>query len=68
MYEEHRSRLNPDELARHIEEMRLRIPLGGRSGDPERDLAPLMVFLASDASRFISGQIISVNGAMDSVR
>jgi NAD(P)-dependent dehydrogenase (short-subunit alcohol dehydrogenase family) len=40
------------------------IPLGGKLGDPDRDAAPVMVFLASDASRFITGQAIPVDGGM----
>ncbi|MFJ4840628.1 SDR family NAD(P)-dependent oxidoreductase [Streptomyces sp. NPDC088746] len=44
------------------------IPLGGRLGDPERDFAPVMVFLASDGARFITGQIIAVNGGLGMVR
>lgn len=39
-----------------------RIPLG-RIGQPE-DIAPLLVFLASDDSDFITGQVIYVDGGM----
>ncbi|WP_369046551.1 SDR family NAD(P)-dependent oxidoreductase [Sinomonas sp. P10A9] len=45
-----------------------RVPLGGDLGDPDRDLAPVMVFLAGDGSRFITGQTISVNGGIGMVR
>jgi NAD(P)-dependent dehydrogenase (short-subunit alcohol dehydrogenase family) len=38
------------------------IPLGGKMGDAARDLAPVLVFLASDAAHFITGQTISVDG------
>jgi len=38
------------------------IPLGGRLGDPIADLAPVLAFLASDDSRFITGQTIAVDG------
>jgi NAD(P)-dependent dehydrogenase (short-subunit alcohol dehydrogenase family) len=62
MYDEHRARFTKDELAAHDEMMKVTIPLGGRLGDPDTDLAPVLVFLASDASKFITGQIISVNG------
>ena len=48
--------------------MRARIPLGGQLGEPDRDLAPVLVFLASDASRFITGQLIAVDGGKVSVR
>jgi len=34
-----------------------------RAGTPE-EVAELVAFLASDAAGYISGQIISVNGAM----
>ena len=44
--------------------MRQMIPLGGTLGDPDRDIGPVMVFLASDASRFITGQAIVVDGGM----
>ncbi len=40
------------------------VPLGGKLGDVTRDFAPVMVFLASDDARFITGQIISVNGGL----
>jgi len=38
------------------------ISLGQEYGNPEKDLAPVMVFFASDASRFITGQLIPVDG------
>ena len=36
--------------------------LGQEYGDPDNDLAPVMVFFASDASKFITGQLIPVDG------
>jgi NAD(P)-dependent dehydrogenase (short-subunit alcohol dehydrogenase family) len=68
MYEEYLSRLPDDELQAHRAKMRARIPLGGQLGDPDRDLAPVLVFLASNASRFITGQLIAVDGGKVSVR
>jgi 3-oxoacyl-[acyl-carrier protein] reductase len=35
-----------------------------RYGSPDRDIAPVMVFLASDAPRFMTGQAFSVDGGM----
>jgi len=42
--------------------LRAAIPLGGEMGDPLRDLAPVLAFLASDDSRFITGQTLAVDG------
>jgi len=33
-----------------------------RAGDPERDIGPVVVFLASEMSRFITGDLINVDG------
>jgi NAD(P)-dependent dehydrogenase (short-subunit alcohol dehydrogenase family) len=38
------------------------IPLGGKMGDALNDIAPALVFLASDASHFITGQTLAVDG------
>jgi NAD(P)-dependent dehydrogenase (short-subunit alcohol dehydrogenase family) len=39
------------------------IPLG-YVGDPELDIGRVAVFLASDDSRYVTGQTISANGGM----
>jgi NAD(P)-dependent dehydrogenase (short-subunit alcohol dehydrogenase family) len=68
MLDEFLEALSPEDLAafnKHTEEQ---IPLGGKFGDADKDLAPVMVFLASDGSRFITGQLIPVDGGVISVR
>jgi NAD(P)-dependent dehydrogenase (short-subunit alcohol dehydrogenase family) len=47
-----------------VNAMRHMIPIGGKLGDPDRDIAPVMVFLASAAAHFVTGQLISVDGGM----
>jgi NAD(P)-dependent dehydrogenase (short-subunit alcohol dehydrogenase family) len=34
----------------------------GRLGDPEQDIAPVAVFLASDDARFVTGEIVHADG------
>jgi NAD(P)-dependent dehydrogenase (short-subunit alcohol dehydrogenase family) len=34
----------------------------GRDGDPERDIAPAVAFLLSDASQYVTGQTLMVDG------
>lgn len=62
MYDEYRQRLSPEELAAHDRAMAEQIPIGGKLGDPRKDLVPLMVFLATEGAHFISGQSFSVDG------
>ena len=49
----------PDEM---IQPMIARIPLG-RIGEPE-DIANAFLFLASDMASYVTGNILSVDGAM----
>jgi NAD(P)-dependent dehydrogenase (short-subunit alcohol dehydrogenase family) len=62
MYEEYKAKLSPEALQAFVAGEKQRVPLGGEMGDADKDMAPVMVFLASDASHFINGQIIPVNG------
>jgi NAD(P)-dependent dehydrogenase (short-subunit alcohol dehydrogenase family) len=36
----------------------------GRSGDPEEDIGPVAVFLASEMSRYVTGELIHVDGGL----
>ncbi|NBW10222.1 MAG: SDR family oxidoreductase [Caulobacteraceae bacterium] len=64
MYEASRSELTPDELVAHDAVKARTIPLGGRLGDVETDFVPVMAFLSSAGARFVSGQIIPIDGGM----
>jgi len=68
MYEAARERLTPEQLEAMNAENKKEIPLGGKYGDPDEDLGPVMVFLASDDSRFITGQLLPVDGGQATVR
>ena len=53
------------EAAKFIDEqIKSTIPLGGALGDPVDDLGPTLVFLCSTGSRFITGQLIAVDGGL----
>ena len=49
------------ERARAFAEMYANHPLG-RDGDPEDDIAPVVAFLLSDASQYLTGQTLMVDG------
>lgn len=68
MYEHFRKALSAEDLAAHDKATAEQIPLGGKFGNADTDLAPVMVFLAGDGSRFITGQLIPVDGGLISVR
>ena len=68
MYAEHLAYLTPEELEAENAYYAANIPLGGQLGDPATDLAPVLAFLVSDASKFITSQIVCVNGGLISTR
>jgi 3-oxoacyl-[acyl-carrier protein] reductase len=68
MYTRFRAALSPEELAAHDRSTADQIPLGGKFGDPTVDLAPVLVFLAGEGSKFITGQLLPVDGGLISVR
>ncbi|MEO8604018.1 MAG: SDR family NAD(P)-dependent oxidoreductase [bacterium] len=64
MYNAWRGRMSEQERMIHDLTMQHVVPLGGRLGDPDADMAPVMVFLASDAAHFMTGQCFAVDGGM----
>ena len=56
--------MSAEELAAHDAGMRQRVLIGGKLGDPDRDLAPVLVFLVGEGARFITGQTLPVDGGM----
>jgi 3-oxoacyl-[acyl-carrier protein] reductase len=44
-----------------VERLKVVVPLG-EVGDPERDVAPAVAFLVSDAARYVTGQTLVVDG------
>lgn len=68
MYHEARARSNEAQNEQNYWRNLQSIALGQEYGDPDDDLGPVMVFMASDASRFITGQLIPVDGGQHNVR
>jgi NAD(P)-dependent dehydrogenase (short-subunit alcohol dehydrogenase family) len=68
MYEKTRSLMTEAQLADHDRRVAIDMPIGGRLGDPDRDLAPVLRFLIGDGARFITGQTIAVDGGLLMVR
>ncbi|MEE1131800.1 MAG: SDR family oxidoreductase [Caryophanon sp.] len=68
MYDQYVADLEPAAREVFLKSERLKVPMKGEMGDVDRDMAPVMVFLASDASSYINGQIIPVNGGRNMLR
>ncbi|MFB9187124.1 SDR family NAD(P)-dependent oxidoreductase [Dactylosporangium sucinum] len=64
MYDKTRSEMSPEALAAHDAALKRTIPLGGRLGDIERDFLPVIAFVASPASRFMTGQMFAADGGL----
>jgi len=62
MYDVTRSGMTPEQLTAHDAALKVAIPIGGKLGDIDRDLVPVVVFLASEGAHFMTGQIIPVDG------
>lgn len=56
--------LGPEAGALIDQQMQMMIPLGGKLGDPARDVGPMLVFLAGSGSDFITGQLLAVDGGL----
>jgi NAD(P)-dependent dehydrogenase (short-subunit alcohol dehydrogenase family) len=66
MTDRYRATLGDEERAAY--DRRLTAGPLGRIGDPEADIAPALVFLVSDAARFITAQIVAVDGGATPLR
>ncbi|WP_163747485.1 SDR family NAD(P)-dependent oxidoreductase [Mycolicibacterium helvum] len=56
--------LGPEAAPFIDQQIKASIPLGGALGDPDRDLGPVLVFLAGEGSHFITGQLLPVDGGL----
>lgn len=68
MYDRTRSRLTPEQLADHDAAMARAVPLGGKLGNADTDMTPVLLFLVSDGAQFITGQTLPVDGGAVMVR
>jgi NAD(P)-dependent dehydrogenase (short-subunit alcohol dehydrogenase family) len=68
MYHEARARPVDEQKIANYQIHQVGIAMGGEYGDPDKDLGPVMVFFASAASWFITGQLIPVDGGQTNVR
>jgi NAD(P)-dependent dehydrogenase (short-subunit alcohol dehydrogenase family) len=53
----------PDEVRRMMDGFAKSVPAGSRMGTPE-DIADIVGFLATDSSRWITGNVVTANGGM----
>lgn len=54
--------MSPDQQEDFRERMKKVVPIGGWFGDADRDLAPFLIFLVGEGSRFMTGQTYAVDG------
>ena len=55
---------SPELLGLEAGEMALSAPALGRAGDPEADLAPIVAFLCSAGSHFLTGATLTADGGV----
>jgi NAD(P)-dependent dehydrogenase (short-subunit alcohol dehydrogenase family) len=58
------SQLSEAARAAFLEALKGRIPIDGKLGEPLRDLYPVLRLLAGPGGRFITGQLIAVDGGL----
>src|ERR1700722_6981988 len=68
MYAKTRSLMSEEQLAALDATLKAEMPIDGRLGEIDRDLVPMLVFLAGPGARFMTGQIFSVDGGILMVR
>lgn len=68
MYKAYCDQMSPEALEAFREKHKEWYPLKGDMGDAEDDLAPVLVYLASDMSQYINGQLYGMNGGMNMYR
>lgn len=65
---EYLARLTPEEVDDYTKSAANIWPLRGEKGEVKDDLAPVIIFLVSEASRYITSQLVPVNGGAGQVR
>jgi len=68
MFEAHCAAMSPEERAAHLQYIRQQMMIRGELGDPDEDFAPVVLFMLSEGARFMTGQLISVNGGLGVTR
>ncbi|MCE4268721.1 short-chain dehydrogenase [Rhodococcus sp. ACPA4] len=56
--------MSPEAIKQYEQQLKMVIPLGGKLGNPVSDLGPVLAFLSSDAAKFITGQLLAVDGGL----
>jgi NAD(P)-dependent dehydrogenase (short-subunit alcohol dehydrogenase family) len=68
MYDKTRASMSAEQLKQHDQMMANAVPLGGKLGDVTADFLPVMRFLCSDDSKFMTGQLFAIDGGVLMVR